>query len=40
MEEMCLSLRLFSDPVCMAVFVLGFLSRVLGVISATSKENV
>jgi hypothetical protein len=40
MGEMCLSLSLFLDPVCMAMLVLGFSSRVFGIISATSKANV
>ena len=40
MGEMCLSLRLFSDPVCMAVLVSGFSSRVPEVISAMSRLNV
>ena len=40
MGEMCLSLCLFSDLLCMAVLVLEFSSRVLRVISATSRLDV
>ena len=37
---MCLSLSLFSDPVCMVVLMNEYSSTLLGVISATSRSNV